>query len=101
MEDPLPLFLRSHCYSTSCFASLFFVSCCSPPKRLRSPLLTFHLLDLKFPELDQMVGQIYALSKYQQGCRFLQKKLDDKNPSNTRIILNELLNHLVELMTGV
>lgn len=56
-------------------------------------------LDLKFPELDQLIGQIYALSKYQQGCRFLQKKLDENNPLNTRIILNELQNHLVELMT--
>ena len=32
---------------------------------------------MKFPELEQLVGQIYALSKYQQGCRFLQKKLED------------------------
>ncbi|PRP87418.1 hypothetical protein PROFUN_00629 [Planoprotostelium fungivorum] len=56
-------------------------------------------LDLKFPELDQMVGQIYALSKYQQGCRFLQKKLDENNPSHTNIILNELMDHLMELMT--
>eukprot|EP01117_Protostelium_nocturnum_P011123 TRINITY_DN403_c0_g1_i3.p1 TRINITY_DN403_c0_g1~~TRINITY_DN403_c0_g1_i3.p1 ORF type:complete len:665 (-),score=322.91 TRINITY_DN403_c0_g1_i3:293-2287(-) len=56
-------------------------------------------LDLKFPELDQMVGQIYALSKYQQGCRFLQKKLDENNDHNTQIILNELLDHLLELMT--
>ncbi len=46
-----------------------------------------------------MLGQIYALSKYQQGCRFLQKKLDEDNAVNTKIILNELLHHLVELMT--
>lgn len=56
-------------------------------------------LDMKFPELDQLVGQIYALSKYQQGCRFLQKKLDENNAENTKIILNELVKHLVELMT--
>eukprot|EP01114_Cavostelium_apophysatum_P006424 TRINITY_DN1772_c0_g1_i2.p1 TRINITY_DN1772_c0_g1~~TRINITY_DN1772_c0_g1_i2.p1 ORF type:complete len:664 (-),score=198.13 TRINITY_DN1772_c0_g1_i2:87-2078(-) len=56
-------------------------------------------LDLKFPELDQMIGQIYPLSKYQQGCRFLQKKLDEKNATNTNIILNELFDHLVELLT--
>jgi len=56
-------------------------------------------LDLKFPELDQMVGQIYALSKYQQGCRFLQKKLDEDNASHTQIILSELMDHLMELMT--
>lgn len=56
-------------------------------------------LDLKFPELDQLVGQIYPLSKYQQGCRFLQKKLDEKNATNTNIILTELFDHLVELLT--
>jgi len=55
--------------------------------------------DMKFPELDQMVGQIYALSKYQQGCRFLQKKLEENIDANTKIILNELFDHLVELMT--
>jgi hypothetical protein len=55
---------------------------------------------MKFPELDQMVGQIYALSKYQQGCRFLQKKLEEKNAANTQIIFEELYDHLVELMTG-
>lgn len=56
-------------------------------------------LDLKFPDLKEMVGQIYALSKYQQGCRFLQKKLDEKNAENTNIIIAELLDHLMELMT--
>jgi hypothetical protein len=55
---------------------------------------------MKFGELEQLVGQIYALSKYQQGCRFLQKKLDEKDEKNTNIILKELFNHLVELMTG-
>jgi hypothetical protein len=56
--------------------------------------------DLKFPELDQLVGHIYALSKYQQGCRFLQKKLEEKSASTTDIIFGELFDHLVELMTG-
>jgi len=56
-------------------------------------------LESKFPELDQLIGQIYPLSKYQQGCRFLQKKLDEKNPTNTNIILSELFDHLAELLT--
>jgi uncharacterized membrane-anchored protein YjiN (DUF445 family) len=56
-------------------------------------------LDSKFPDLEEMVGQIYALSKYQQGCRFLQKKLEEKSEQNSKIILNELFDHLVELMT--
>lgn len=47
-----------------------------------------------------MVGHINALSKYQQGCRFLQKKLDEGDPQNTKLIFNELLNHLIELMKG-
>lgn len=62
--------------------------------------LSDEVVDTKFPELDQMQGQIYALSKYQQGCRFLQKKLDESNPENTKVILEELLEHVVELMTG-
>jgi len=56
-------------------------------------------LDLKFPELDQLAGQIYALSKYQQGCRYLQKKLEENNPANTKLLLDELSSHLIELMT--
>eukprot|EP01118_Nematostelium_gracile_P005502 TRINITY_DN1742_c0_g1_i1.p1 TRINITY_DN1742_c0_g1~~TRINITY_DN1742_c0_g1_i1.p1 ORF type:complete len:616 (+),score=157.55 TRINITY_DN1742_c0_g1_i1:232-2079(+) len=56
-------------------------------------------LDSKFPDLSELVGQIYALSKYQQGCRFLQKKLEEKSTENSKIILHELSEHLVELMT--
>jgi len=55
-------------------------------------------LDLKFPDLEQMVGQIYQLSKYQQGCRFLQKKLEEDPDKHTAVILKELNDHLVELM---
>lgn len=66
----------------------------------QSTLLTLYVADMKFPELDQLTGQIYALSKYQQGCRFLQKKLEEKDEKNIAIILKELYNHLSELMTG-
>lgn len=55
-------------------------------------------LEPKFLELNQMIGQIYQLSKYQQGCRFLQKRLEEKITPNTEIIFNELYPHLVELM---
>jgi hypothetical protein len=48
-----------------------------------------------------MIGQIYQLSKYQQGCRFLQKRLEEKIAPNTEIIFNELYPHLVELMMGL
>ena len=60
--------------------------------------LEVNRLDLKFPELNQMAGQIYQLSKYQQGCRFLQKKLEE-DIKNTGVILQELYDHLLELMT--
>jgi len=55
-------------------------------------------LDQKFPTLNQMEGQIYQLSKYQQGCRFLQKKLEEESSSSSTI-LKELFDHLSELMT--
>ena len=49
-----------------------------------------------------MVGQVYRICKDQHGCRFLQKKLEekDKNPRSVEIIFNEVYDHMVELMTG-
>lgn len=55
-------------------------------------------LDSKFPAVEQIQGQVYSLSRYQQGCRFLQKKLDDADPAECAIIFEELEDHLVELM---
>jgi len=49
-------------------------------------------------DLNEYIGQIYSLSKYQQGCRFLQKKLSESNPKNTALIFEELCSHLTELM---
>jgi hypothetical protein len=43
---------------------------------------------------------IYTLCKDQHGCRFLQKKLEEKDPENVQIIFEETAPHVVELMTG-
>lgn len=53
--------------------------------------------------LQEMQGQIYHLTKYQAGCRFLQKQLEDSvnNPENATIIFNEVADHILEMMTGI
>ncbi|KAF1944856.1 ARM repeat-containing protein [Clathrospora elynae] len=43
--------------------------------------------------------EIYALCKDQHGCRFLQKKLEDRDPENIQIIFDETAPHVIELMT--
>jgi len=55
---------------------------------------------LKCTSLEEIVGQIYPLTKYQAGCRFLQKKLEEQPDSvHVSIVFNEVYEHLVELMT--
>lgn len=44
-------------------------------------------------------ADIYTLCKDQHGCRFLQKKLEEKDPENVQIIFEETAPHVVELMT--
>jgi hypothetical protein len=44
-------------------------------------------------------SEIYTLCKDQHGCRFLQKKLEDRNPEHIQIIFEETAPHVVELMT--
>lgn len=52
-------------------------------------------------DLKTMARQdIYTLCKDQHGCRFLQKKLEEKDPENVQIIFEETAPHVVELMTG-
>jgi hypothetical protein len=46
-----------------------------------------------------MTGQIYSLAKYQAGCRFLQKQLDENSAAAAQIIFKEIFPHVVELMT--
>ncbi|KAF0466720.1 ARM repeat-containing protein [Gigaspora margarita] len=49
--------------------------------------------------LEDLVGEIYSLCKDQHGCRYLQKKLEEKNEQYISMIFNEVFSHFVELMT--
>ncbi|KAF6139353.1 hypothetical protein GIB67_021563 [Kingdonia uniflora] len=54
---------------------------------------------LKYNSVDEAVGNIYALAKDQNGCRFLQKKSTEGNLEDINKIFNEIIGHIVELMT--
>ncbi|CAB4406291.1 unnamed protein product [Rhizophagus irregularis] len=49
--------------------------------------------------LEDLVGEIYSFCKDQHGCRYLQKKLEEKNEQYIGMIFNEVFSHFVELMT--
>ena len=49
--------------------------------------------------VEAVAGQIYDLCKDQHGCRYLQKKLEEQNPSQTHLVWLETNQHVVELMT--
>lgn len=46
--------------------------------------------------IQDFKGQIFSLCKDQQGCRFLQKRLDDGDDAS--LIFNEIYPHFIELM---
>lgn len=48
--------------------------------------------------LDEFQGKLYELCKDQNGCRFLQTKLEE-SPLNVTVIYNEIHTHFVDLMT--
>ncbi|KAL8641693.1 MAG: hypothetical protein Q9228_001524 [Teloschistes exilis] len=50
-------------------------------------------------KLEQLQGEIYSLCKDQHGCRYLQKKLEERNPDHLHMIFLETNQHVVELMT--
>ena len=50
--------------------------------------------------LQDLVGEIYGLCKDQHGCRYLQKKLEEGDDENIRLIFEETNPHMIELMTG-
>ncbi|KAL9131734.1 MAG: hypothetical protein Q9217_000409 [Psora testacea] len=50
-------------------------------------------------KLETLRGEILGLCKDQHGCRYLQKKLEDRNPESMYIIFMETHPHVVELMT--
>ncbi|RDA93193.1 hypothetical protein CP533_3159 [Ophiocordyceps camponoti-saundersi (nom. inval.)] len=48
--------------------------------------------------LESFRGQIYDLCKDQHGCRYLQKKLEERNADQVKTILLETKQHVIELM---
>ncbi|ORZ17150.1 armadillo-type protein [Absidia repens] len=53
--------------------------------------------------LDDFKGHLYELAKDQNGCRFLQRKIEDTSQNNAQAILaiyEEIHEHFVELMTN-
>ncbi|CAG8568058.1 7496_t:CDS:10 [Ambispora gerdemannii] len=50
-------------------------------------------------QLEDLIGEIYSLCKDQHGCRYLQKKLEEKNEKYINMIFHEVFSHFVELMT--
>jgi hypothetical protein len=50
--------------------------------------------------LEQYRGDLYGLCKDQHGCRYLQRKLEERNPEHVQMIFAETCMHVVELMTG-
>ncbi|KAF4255297.1 hypothetical protein KXX33_006619 [Aspergillus fumigatus] len=51
-----------------------------------------------FP-LEHYRGELYTLCKDQHGCRYLQRKLEERNPEHVQLIFDETNMHVVELMT--
>ncbi|OAL01919.1 ARM repeat-containing protein [Phaeosphaeriaceae sp. SRC1lsM3a] len=64
-------------------------------RRLQNDANRFMNYDLK----TMPRHEIYTLCKDQHGCRFLQKKLEERNAENLQIIFDETAPHVVELMT--
>ncbi|EME47358.1 hypothetical protein DOTSEDRAFT_69329 [Dothistroma septosporum NZE10] len=49
-------------------------------------------------KVEQLQGEIYTLCKDQHGCRFLQRKLEERNEKTVQIIFEEVNTHMVDLM---
>ncbi|KAI9893724.1 MAG: hypothetical protein M1814_005940 [Vezdaea aestivalis] len=49
--------------------------------------------------IEQCRGQIYSMARDQHGCRYLQRKLEERNPLYVRMIFEEVYQGVVELMT--
>lgn len=50
--------------------------------------------------LEEYIGRMYDLCKDQHGCRYLQKRLEEKNPESLALILSEILPFVCDLMIG-
>lgn len=64
-------------------------------RRLQNDANRFMNYDLKTMPRQE----IYSLCKDQHGCRFLQKKLEERTLEHIQIIFDETAPHVVELMT--
>lgn len=51
--------------------------------------------------LEHYKGELYSLCKDQHGCRYLQRKLEERNPEHIQLIFDETYMHVIELMTGM
>lgn len=51
--------------------------------------------------IEHYSGEIYGLCKDQHGCRYLQRKLEERNPEHVQMIFDETCPYVVELMTGM
>lgn len=49
--------------------------------------------------LEHYQGELYSLCKDQHGCRYLQRKLEERNPEHVQLIFSETYMHVIELMT--
>jgi hypothetical protein len=52
----------------------------------------------KVTNMKDAQGKIVKLAKDQHGCRFLQKKLEEKNEEDLKLIFNEVYDHIAQLM---
>ncbi|KAI9774911.1 MAG: hypothetical protein M1840_000127 [Geoglossum simile] len=50
-------------------------------------------------QIESLRGEIYALCKDQHGCRYLQKRLEERDLNHVQMIFLETNQHVVELMT--
>ncbi|RDW70768.1 putative RNA-binding protein [Aspergillus mulundensis] len=55
----------------------------------------------RFPNnpIEDYRGEIYGLCKDQHGCRYLQRKLEERNADHLQMIFEETHRYVVELMT--
>ncbi|KAJ9175198.1 hypothetical protein P3X46_013776 [Hevea brasiliensis] len=51
-----------------------------------------------YTSLEQVKGRVALISRDQEGCRFLQRKIDERKPEQTEMIFLELKDHLCDLV---
>lgn len=57
-------------------------------------------LQPNYSSLAEIQGKIYHIAKDQHGCRFLQRMFEEGTRKDVQIIFNEIIDHVVELMTN-